>query len=566
MKMHKRLNVVAFLFICICSVTAVFAQSNIEKARKHLVSNDYLNAAPHVVAAVNENPKNLEFLLLAGDVYRELEKLDSALMFYQRAEKVDDAPNVLRKVAVVLSELGKHTEAINKIQEAVKEDKDDVYNYLVLGQVYINADSLQKADLVIRRAQNLNGDIADTYVALGDLYYAQKVYELAKINYDEAITRNATLLEPRIKLARTNYRLANSGVDKDEANEYFSASLKAWDEVTQLDTNNATAFYEKGRILFFAKKYVDAARSLHRYVALRPDGQLGRWYLAQSFYELRAYDSAEVYLQAVAIDSVQDKKTSMLARSYMEMKDFTRSAAMYAQISKKGELEQEDMERYGYACILSGDTVTAVTVFKQAIERNPKNCTLMFRVGNLLRQRQEYADAIAVLQKRIENCPDSLTSTTYYLIGVSFYSAGNLDSSIIALQESIKADSNSLQPYIQLGRAYFERDSTISLGQEVLSMAIEKAKGNVTENGRVVEQAFAMRCGKYLDAKEYDILKKITTEWVTLLPESEFGNLYKAISHQGTNDTEQACKYYKKVLKINPNNKPAKQNMSALGC
>lgn len=565
MKMHKCLRIAAFLFCCLASATTAFAQSNLEKARTYLASNDYLNAAPHVVAAVNENPKNLEVLLLAGDVYRELEKLDSALMFYQRAEKIDDASNVLRKVAIALSELGKHTEAIAKMQEALKEDKDDVYNHLVLGQVYINADSLQRADLAIRRAQSINSDIADTYVALGDLYYAQKVYELAKANYDEAITRNATLLEPRIKLARTNYRLANSGVEKDEANEYFVASLKAWDEVTQLDTNNATAFYEKGRILFFAKKYVDAARALHRYTVLRPDGQLGRWYLAQSFYELRVYDSAQVYLQTVAIDSVQDKKASMLARSYMEVKDYARSAAMYAAIQQKGALEQEDLDRYGYASILSGDTVTAIATFKKSIELNPKNCTLVFRVGNLLRQRQEYADAIAILKKRLEHCPDSLSSTVSYLIGVSYYSAGNVDSAIIALQESIKADSNSLQPYIQLGRAYFERDS-VAAGQEVLTMAIEKAKIDTAANSRVIEQAFAMRCGKYLDAKQYDVLKKVTAEWVALLPDSEYGNLYKAISHQGLGESDQACKHYKKVLKINPNSKPAKENMSALGC
>lgn len=565
MKMHKYV-VVVFLSFLIGGAAGAFAQgNNLQIAREYLMSNDVLNAAPYVLAAVNEEPKNLDVLLLAGDVYNELEKKDSALIFYQRAEKVSDRPPVVRKVALALSAVGRHKEAVDKMNEAIDDDDDDVYNYLTLGQVYINADSLQKADIAIRRAQSLNSEIADTYVALGDLYYAQKVYELAKMNYDEALKRNSELLEPRIKLARTNYRLANSGVDDATANEYFSASLKAWDEVTQIDTNNATAFFEKGKILFLARQYMDAARSLYRYVTLRPEGQLGRWYLAQSFYEVRAYDSAEVQLRQVTIDSVQDKKTSMLARAYVETKDFARAAQMYEKMKTQGKLSPEDMERYGYAAILSGDTVTAISNFKQSIDANPTNCILIFRVANLLRQRQEYNEAIDMFRKRLVNCNDSLNSTVYYLIGVSFYSAGNVDSAIVALQQSIQADTMSLQPYIQLARAYFESKNS-QAAHEALSRVIEIGKRDLEKNKREVDQAYAVRAGNYLDEKDYTALKKTATEWVTAVPDSEFGHLYKAIGHQGSNEKDDACREYKQVLKINPGNKPAKQNMDALGC
>lgn len=564
--MHRALNVVVFLFLLIGSTVGTLAQNNnLQIAREYLASNDVLNAAPYILAAANEDPKNVEVLLLAGDVYNELEKKDSALIFYERAEKVSDKPAIVRKVALALSAVGRYKEAVDKANKAVADDKNDVYNYLTLGQIYINADSLQKADIAIRRAQSINSEIADTYVALGDLYYAQKVYELAKMNYDEALKRNSELLEPRIKLALTNYRLANSGVDAETANQYFSESLKAWDEVTQLDTNNATAFFEKGKILFLAQQYFEAARSLYRYVSLRPDGQLGRWYLAQAFYEGRAYDSAAVQLQRVTLDSVQAKKTSMLARAYVETKNFSQAAQMYAKMKGQGALTPEDTERYGYAAILSGDTVTAIANFKQAIDADPTNCTLMFRVGNLLRQRQDYTGAIEILRKRLANCNDSLSSTVHYLIGVSFYSAGNVDSAIVSLQSSIRADSNSLQPYIQLGRSYFEGKNA-QAAHDILNKGIDIGKRATEKNKREIDQAYALRAANYMDEKDYTALKKMASEWVTIFPESEFGHLYKAIGHQGSNEKDDACREYKQVLKANPNNKPAKQNMDALGC
>ncbi len=566
MKMIRCVNVVmAALLVMTAHTVALYAQSDLEQAKAYVEGKDYLAAAPFVLSAVKKEPNNLEALLLAGDVYRELEKLDSALGFYQRAEKIEDEPLVLRKVAAALSELGRHKEAVAKALQAVDDDKKDVYNHIVLGQVYINADSLQKADLVIRRAQTLNKDIPDTYVALGDLYFAQKVYELAKMNYDEAASRDPSLLEPRIKLARANFKLANAESDSTAANELFSESLRAWDEVTRLDTNNAPAFFEKGRILFFSRQYVEAARSLYRYTTLRPEGQIGRWYLAQAFYEIRAYDSAEVQLKQITIDSVQDKKASMLARSHFETKEFAEAKQLYMEMKAANQMSLEDMERFGYAAILSGDTTTALNAFKEAINANPKNCTLMFRVGNLFRQRQAYDDAIAILRKRLENCQDSLSATTRYLIGVSFYSAGKLDSAIVEYQQAIQTDAMVLQPYIDLGRAYYEAKSTDS-ANSILSKAIEVARQNPTKYKREIEQIFSVRAGNYFETKDYGNLKKMTSEWLEIAPDSEFGNLYKAIAHQGLNEKDDACRHYRQVLKINPNSKPAKDNMSNLGC
>lgn len=564
--MIRRIQVVATALVLMAvHAVSLHAQGDLEQAQTYAENKDYLNAAPYILSAVKKEPNNLEALVLAGDIYRELEKLDSALSFYQRAEKIEDETRIMRKVAIVLSELGRHSEAIAKANAAVEEDKKDVYNLLTQGQVYINADSLQKADLIVRRAQTINKDIPETYVLLGDLYFAQKVYELAKMNYDEAVLRDPTLLEPRIKLARANYKMANAEVDSAAANELFGESLKAWDEVTRLDTNNAAAFFEKGRILFWSHQYKEAARALYRYAVLRPEGQLGRWYLAQSFYELRAYDSAEVQLKQITIDSVQNKKSSMLARAYFETKEFAQAKQLYMDMKAANRLSMEDMERYGYASILSGDTTTALAAFKESIYANPKNCMLMFRVGNLLRQRQEYADAIAVLRKRIENCPDSLSATARYLVGVSFYSAGNLDSAIYEYQQAIKTDSTVLQAYIDLGRAYFESKNSTSANL-ILSTAITVAQNNPTKYKREIEQIFSVRASNYFEAKDFAQLKKMATEWLAINVESEFGNLYKAIAHQGLNEKDDACRHYRSVLKINPNSKPAKDNMSSLGC
>ena len=50
------------------------------------------------------------------------------------------------------------------------------------------------------KARESDDKRAEIFTGLGDLYYAKKVYELAKDNYESAILLNKELLEPRIKL------------------------------------------------------------------------------------------------------------------------------------------------------------------------------------------------------------------------------------------------------------------------------------------------------------------------------------------------------------------------------
>ena len=51
-----------------------------------------------------------------------------------------------------------------------------------------------------------------------------------------------------------------------------------------------------------------------------------------------------------------------------------------------------------------------------------------------------------------------------------------------------------------------------------------------------------------------------------LNPENAQAYLYTAFSYQSMSDKENACKYYKLVLKYDPKNADASKNMKAIGC
>ena len=386
-------KLIAILVILIISSSLGFSQSAKDNLRSAVKNKEYIEASNYISEAISDNPKDLDLHILCGDLYFEIEKLDSALILYRKADDISsNESKVLRKIGRTLSYMGRHQEAIKILNDLVRRKKDDVYNHLELGSAYIKADSLSQAELTITRAREMNRSIPDGWVALGDLYFAQRVYELARTNYEEALSIDEDLTDARVKLATAYYWLANQETDKDLSNELFTRSLKEWNIVTQKDPKNARAFFEQGKILFLAKKWEDAAKSFYQYTQLRPTGSLGRWYMAQSMFELGQCDSAAPQLKIVAneIDTVKNKATLMLAQCFFDQKRYQESVNEYNVLHKTGILDLKDLKRYAAALFRVNDTTNGLKIYEEIITKDTTECLLMYQLGSLMLSMKNY--------------------------------------------------------------------------------------------------------------------------------------------------------------------------------
>ncbi len=547
----------------------IFAQGNLQKAKEQFTAKEYPAALPLAQAAVKENPRDLASLLLLGDIYDALDQQDSSLAYYQKAQEVDYwKPEVMRKVTLGLSAVGKHAEALKKGEELTKTFPKDAESFLVLSQVYVAGneapsfpkDALTKADAAVIKAQSINKELPTTYVARGDIYFAQRVFELAKDNYEEALKRDPNLLDSRSKLAEAYFRMANNpGTSKEDNIKLVNESLKQWDIITKADTNNAKAFFNKSKIQYLAKKYAEAIPTLQRYLKLKPDAPLSRWYLAQSAFilletEKKEYDTALVdYLEMSkkAIDTVADRADLMIAKTLLYKRSFCKSSEKFSEISANKGLKAEDIELYARAAINCGDTATAVREYKKFFDKNPKSCKLMMSIGTALYTWRQYDDAIEIFRKRLDgtNCPpDSLNARAYYYIGAAFFSKNKLDSALPALQESIKLDPKALYVRSQLASTFMEMKKTKEAKEEFLKI-LEAGKADPVKSKRDVNNAISTLCRIANGSKNWAELKKYAQEWTTLDPDNAYGWFYSAIAAQNLQDTPNACKYYQETIK-----------------
>jgi len=562
----------------------LFSQTPKEKFYEYYNLKDYNKASHYISSAIENNKKDLNLILNAGDTYFELDKLDSALILYKLADDIEsDEPDVLRRIAKTYIAMKNFKKAFEAINDAIDEDNSDAKNWLCLGNIYLAADSLDKASIYFTKARELDKSLPEAYIALGDLYFAQRVYELSKDNYERALSLDESNLEARSKLAISYYWLAQREMDydKDLANELFKKSLQEWNTITKQDTMNAKAFFEQGKILFYSKIWDEAAKSLYRYVKLRPDGYLGRWYLAQSLYELAQCDSAEEHLKISSqnIDSVKVKAKLLLARCYFDSKNYERCTGEYENLMTELDLNIEDLKKYAASVFQLGDTLKSLSINEKIISMDSSDCKTIFNSGLMYFILKNYNDAIRLLSL-LENskCNEYNKKGQFYL-GLSFLFNDKPKLAILPLKKAYDIDSTNLNALIYLADSY-SKISEIYISEKKLdssnilknnaiqefNFVVEKAISDTTAQNKSLKIALQKLCGIYLNDKNSQKLRKTSKIWVDYFSDDPNGYLYLGASYQLENNSEEACKNYKLVLKYDKNNTFAKKMINQLEC
>lgn len=567
--MFKKIN---FIVILLLITQVAFSQISKDSFLDLVRQKKFEEAAKYIPEIANNYSNDFQMLTAFGDVYYDLEKYDDANRYYEAAYKIKDDDNIVaQKYATSLAQLKKFNEALKVIKLIIKENPKELFNYITAAEIYIKADSLAEAEIQIERARNLDKNNPAPLVTLGNLYFSKRVYELARQNYEEALSLDPNNVEAHMNLAISYYWLANREMDKELSNELFTRSLKSWNTVSQLDSMNAKAFFEQGKIWYFSEKFPEAAKALSRYVKLRPNGSIGRWYLAESLYKLGECDSAVIHLDIVRneIDSIKTIATKYLADCYISLKQFNKAKQVYLDLDKASyKYDAVDYRKYGQAAFFSGDTTDAINYWKKAIEMDTEgNCILMYFLGTVLNSVKMYEESSNILKLRLNTngCSDENDSKVYYIIGQNFIFSNQPDSAIVYLEKSIEIDPNNIFAVVYLGDAYIQMKNP-KKGMDFYRTVITKFDSDSTVNKNAVIQAYAKLSNLILENKNYAELNKIAKRWSDLFPDNLYANLYCAVSYQGMNDGDNACKYYGRVLKIDPSNKTAKQNRDVIGC
>jgi tetratricopeptide (TPR) repeat protein len=225
-----------------------------------------------------------DMLLAEADCYDRMEKVDEAVVLYDKAAAVYPHPFMAKyRACNALTNAGKYETAIEKCNNAVAEDPAQWGPYQVLGGIYSSLnkpqDALESYQKGVTAAQKILQSQPDprTKVGLGQMMNTEGHLLVQLKKYDEAIEIFSQAAEsaaypamPYFNLCATYYNLKRS-----------QEAVAACDHAIASDPTLADAYYIKGSILFGQGqlehgKYAvppGTTEALNKYLEYAPNGE-----------------------------------------------------------------------------------------------------------------------------------------------------------------------------------------------------------------------------------------------------------------------------------------------------
>ena len=416
-------------------------------------------------------PDKEEYYYDRANAFMILKKTDQAVAAYDEIEsKFGSSQDLSSAKQRILLQQGKPEQVEEALETQIKNNPDDVRNYLYLSDVFIKSGNRNKAIEVLNRAKATAPTNAMVRLALADNFKALKQFDNTFIELKVAFADPNLNIDEKVRIVLSFFPMFADFTARAYANELASIMTK-----THPDEAKAFAIY--GDVLFQEKKYIEARDSYK--MALKLNDQIYQiWeqlirievsqgdfkqavadgeealtvfpnqaelylYTGIAYSQTKNYDKAVSYLKNAAELETEDPEIrvqifSTLGDSYNALKKFKESDQSYDKALELNPDESYVLNNYAYYLSLRGENLDkAEKMSRRSVQLNPNNASSEDTYAWILFKLKKYAEAKTWIEKALRNgTTNNSTQVEHY--GDILYLLGEKD---LALQQWIKAKS-----------------------------------------------------------------------------------------------------------------------------
>ena len=381
-----------------------------------------------------QDSKDVRVLFGLGYCHERAGRADEALGFYEQAALVGRGLRQVReRLAALHVHAGDYESAIKCCTELQKEYPEDVWLYLVLGQMYLELGKAEEAAGAFERALTIEPD----NFSLDD----EKVAALVKDKrIEEAIERVAEIIDEQGEFADSYVQLGDlySQVGND------ASAVKNYSKAMALHNGYLEASVKLGTQHLRMGRYRQAVSSFTRAVEINDQLLLGYVGLCVAQQEEGKRESAaETLGLALAIEPNTNLLFAEVARLQLKIAQGDGQAGEYGSYSGQGTVDQAELDglltiqldrhragldrnpynadlQYRYAVLLrgQGDTAEAIEHFRQAVQINPAYSQAQVKLGLALQETHSQAEAMGHLRAAL-SLPSEY-ATLHYKLGLLY--------------------------------------------------------------------------------------------------------------------------------------------------
>ncbi|MBN1765560.1 MAG: tetratricopeptide repeat protein [Sedimentisphaerales bacterium] len=411
-------------------------------AAMHAADGELEEALELLKKAALSSTKDSRILYALGHCYERMGKLEEALNFYHESSNCTNYfPKARQRLAAIYYLEGDYEETILQCQKLQKDHPEEVWNYLVLGYLYLQIGQYNKAEESFERALTIEPDNFELH--------DDQVEALAQAGQiQEAIIRMEEIIEEQGDFPNSYVRLADlySQLGDDElAVKYYNRALEIHPGYLEAAVKLGTQHLRMGR-------YNKAAARFNEAVEIN-DQLIGAYIGLGLAQNLSEHPSQEQSHDTFDLASALEPNTNLL---FAEM---NRLQLKVAQAQKS----MKNLEEASIAC-LDEDTPDdkikdlidiQIERYKNKLIQNPNHADLHYRFGLLMYGKGLIDQAIEHFQKALSINPSFFKVQTK--LGLALWGKGQFGPAIENFKKAFRLDQELVELHYKLGVMYCDK-------------------------------------------------------------------------------------------------------------
>ena len=555
------------------------ARVHLLQARVLIQKGDRKAGLGELSTALKLDPDNVDGILLrsAADAIENLDKgLDTVNAAIERLPK--DKTRQLRELRVVMLAQGKRFDDVEQGLRALSEDfpKEQGYQFQ-LAQFYSVQDRVDDADKLLKKLTDsdptntenqlgyvqflatkrdgakaeaalkgfieLNPDAGKLRLALGQVYETSNRADAARTVYatlGERAPKSAEGLTARSRMAAIDIRAGKLA--------------EGWATIEKIlvdAPDDAGGLLIRSGLRFNDKKYDDAIADLRLVLRKQPNNDRALLLLAQSYLSKNDLALAkDTYRRLLTVAPDSPDGLQQLAVLYAGSKDYAAAEALFRQRLSKQPDDLVTSGRLVEVLMAQGETAKAEAEARRMTGLTNQAGVGDFSLGRVLAQKKDYNAATDAFRKSVA----ARSADPLPLEGLvqSLLAAGKQDEAISALNQQVDQGQNQLFARFLLGGIY-GRAGDQGKAEQYLEGVLKDKPDSVI--------AWASLAGVY---KDRNARIAVYQRAIKAMPASTELNLLLATEYEQGERYDDAMKVYEVVLKTDPTNQPATNNLAAL--
>ena len=456
------------------------AHAFLSLGRTLLASNELQQAQAALRRSIALAPDLIEAHENLALALERLQKKDAAKQEWAAALKLNPASVVaLDGMAKHLLAEGNTSAAMALLRSAPRDDNLTID----LAYAYDQAGSLPDAEALLRKAVAENPASFPLTQALVGVLVDEHTFERTFQEPAQIAERYAAAHPENVEAQRLYLRILLAWIPSGAQSGDVARATPLARRLLAEHPNDAYFLYANGMLERQAGDYAVAKQHLQKSVALDPSSARAHYELGMTLAALNdAAGAKREFLRSLALGNEEPGVRFQLAkvlRALGETEESQKQLKLYsdemtaASQQRIARLKESQADK----ALSSGDTTQAISYFRQAIDADPKNAMLHFKLGMALDKAGDLAGEKAALGKAVQIDPTLAIAQNQ--LGYLASREGDTASAEEHFRQAVQAAPGYVEAWVNLA-ATLGMESKVPEAQQAVAQALKADPNNAT--------------------------------------------------------------------------------------